>query len=111
MESVADQPLSWFFDQWLTRPGMPVVRGSWRFDPDAKQLHITVKQLQGGTPFRLPLEVGIVDATGAVRIERMDLSSDTGTFAFSVETRPASVALDPNTWLLMQIEEFTAEGR
>lgn len=106
MEAAAGQQLSWFFDQWLTRPGMPVLRGNWRYDAAAKQLHVDLKQVQGGTPFRLPLGIGIGDANGVVRLEQVDLSTDAGTFTFAMDTRPHSVTLDPDTWLLMQVEEF-----
>ncbi len=33
MEQAAGTDLSWFFDQWLRRPGMPRLKGSWRYDP------------------------------------------------------------------------------
>src|SRR5688572_11540907 len=38
MEQAAGAPLSWFFEQWLTRPGMPSLRGSWRYDAGAKRI-------------------------------------------------------------------------
>ena len=31
-EQVSGKPLEWFFTQWLTRPGVPKLEGSWRYD-------------------------------------------------------------------------------
>jgi len=47
MEAASGMPLSWFFDQWLKRPGLPTLRGSWRFDAAAKQVRIELAQSSG----------------------------------------------------------------
>jgi len=107
MEATAGTPLSWFFDQWLKRPGMPALRGSWRFDAAAKQVRIELAQTQGGAPYRLPLEVGLTNPTGQLRVEKVELNADSGQFAIAAAEEPASVVLDPNTWMLMQVTEFT----
>ncbi len=36
MEQVSGKPLDWFFTQWLTRPGVPRVGGTWRYDAVAQ---------------------------------------------------------------------------
>ena len=48
MEQAAGTDLSWFFDQWLRRPGMPRLKGSWRYDPAARQIQIELAQAQTG---------------------------------------------------------------
>jgi len=96
----------WFFDQWLTRPGMPSLRGGWRYDANARQVEIEIAQIQAGPAFRIPLEVGIASAAGGPRIERVELTEATGRFTFAADGEPASVTLDPNTWVLMQVQEF-----
>lgn len=106
MEKASGVPLSWFFDQWLTRAGMPVLRGGWRYDPATKQVHVEIAQTQSGGSFRIPLEVAIAGGAGAPRIEKVELTAATGRFAFPAEAEPTSVTLDPNTWVLMQVEEF-----
>ena len=40
------------------------------------------------------------------QIERVELTQATGTFAVAVTSEPASVTLDPNTWVLLQAVEF-----
>jgi len=106
MEQAAGTPLSWFFDQWLKRPGMPALKGVWRYDAAARQIRIDLSHVQAGGAYRLPLEVAIVDAKGQSRVERLELTQDAGQFTFAAETEPATVTLDPNTWVLMHVVEF-----
>lgn len=104
MEQTSGVQLSWFFDQWLKRPGMPELRGTWRYDSGTKQVHVELAQVQNGAPYRLPLEIGFVPATGPQRIERVELTGVSGQFAFTADSEPASVTLDPGTWVLMRAE-------
>ncbi len=104
MEQAAGTSLSWFFEQWLTRPGMPSLSGGWRYDAGAQQLQIEIAQIQGGPAFRIPLDIAIAGTTGQARIERVQLIESTGRFTFGVDAEPASVSLDPDTWVLMQAE-------
>jgi aminopeptidase N len=107
MEQASKMDLSWFFDQWLRRPGMPKLKGTWRYDPAARQLQIELAQAQAGPAFRLPIEIGIADPKGLLRIERIELSQATGQFTIPSDSEPPSVVLDPNTWVLMEPPEFT----
>jgi aminopeptidase N len=106
MEGAGQTELSWFFDQWLKRPGIPKLKGTWRYDAGAKEIQIDVAQVQAGPAFRLPLEIGISQPGGRSRLERVELSQATGRFVIPAEQEPASVALDPNTWVLMEAPEF-----
>jgi aminopeptidase N len=109
MEATSGTSLSWFFDQWLERPGMPSLRGSWRYDAAAKQVRIELSQVQGGAPYRLPLEIGLMNGSSQPRVERVEkveLSAATGQFQIAAAEEPSSVTLDPNTWMLMQVAEF-----
>ena len=106
MERAAGVPLAWFFDQWLKRPGMPSVRGEWRYDAAAKQVQIELTQTHEGAPYRLPLEIALAGATGQPRIERIELTERSGRFSLAADSEPASVMLDPNTWVLLQTAEF-----
>jgi aminopeptidase N len=102
MEQAAGTPLSWFFDQWLKRPGMPSLHAAWRYDAAARQVQVDVAQTQKGDAFRFPLEIGIAGGAGLARVERVEMTRPTGTFRFAADAAPTSVTLDPNTWLLVQ---------
>jgi aminopeptidase N len=106
MDRAGGMPLSWFFDQWLKRPGMPSLKGGWRYDAAAKQIEIDLAQVQGGVAFRMPLEIAVAGATGAPRIERIEMTQEAGRFRIPADAEPASVTLDPNTWVLMQVADF-----
>ena len=106
MEKASGSSLTWFFDQWLTRPGMPVLRGGWRYDAPSKQVLVEIQQTQGGDTFRLPLEIALGGAARGNRIEKIELTGATGRFTFPADIEPTSVTLDPNTWVLMQVEDF-----
>ena len=106
-EQVSGKPLEGFFAQWLTRPGVPKIEGSWRYLPSRKAVEITLTQSQTADPYRLAVDIGIAVKPGdPPRVERMDLTGRTTTKTFSVEADPASVSIDPDTWLLMEAGSF-----
>jgi aminopeptidase N len=106
MEHASGRPLSWFFDQWLTRAGLPAVSGSWRYDAGAGQVVIELSQTQPEDAYRLPIDVGMTMPDGQVRVDRVELAERTGRFTLPSDAEPASVRLDPNTWVLMQAGPF-----
>lgn len=109
MEQASGTSLTWFFDQWLKRPGLPSLRGGWRYDAAARQVLIELAQTQSGPAFRLPLEVALMSGAGQARIERLELNEPTGRFTFGADAEPVSVTLDPNTWVLLQSAEFVKQ--
>ena len=106
MEQASGTQLTWFFDQWLKQPGMPSLKGGWRYDPAARQVRIEIAQIQSGPAYRLPLEIAIGGPTGQPRIERVELTGASGQFTVAADAEPVSVVIDPNTWVLMEAAEF-----
>jgi aminopeptidase N len=107
MERTSGKDLRWFFDQWLTRSGVPALTGSWRYDAGAKQVVVELTQSQAGEPYRLPVEFGIAaPGAGAMQVERGELSARQGRFTFPADVEPTDVTLDPNTWVLMEPPVF-----
>jgi aminopeptidase N len=107
MEQASGRDLGWFFAQWLTRAGVPRLAGTWRYDAASRQILITIEQTQPGDPYRLPIEVGIVqDPQQRPRIERVQLTERRATFTLPADAPPASIVLDPDTWLLMEDAGF-----
>ena len=106
MEQASGMELSWFFDQWLRRGGMPQLKGSWHYDAAAKHVVIELAQVQAGAPYRLPLEVGVANGNGPMRVGRVELTQSAGRFTIATDREPKSVTLDPNTWVLMAEPAF-----
>jgi aminopeptidase N len=103
MEEASGQELKWFFDQWLRRPGSPVVAGTWRYDAEVQRVEIELTQTQPGEPFRLPLEVAVAQDGGASpRVVKVEMSKKKQRFEIPAAREPGAVELDPNTWVLMQ---------
>jgi aminopeptidase N len=107
MEQASGQQLSWFFDQWLSRAGIPAVTGTWRYDAAAQRVEIELSQTQTGDAYRLPIDVGMTEPAGKVRVERVDLAGRTGRFTLNADAEPRALTLDPNTWVLMQAGPLT----
>jgi aminopeptidase N len=102
MEGVAGADLGWFFTQWLRRPGSPVVDGTWRYNPATKKVELSLAQTQGGDAYRLPMEVSLAPAgAGPAKLDRIEMSDRQQRFDLVAAEEPASVTLDPNSWLLM----------
>ena len=100
MEAHGGRNLSAFFAQWLARAGSPVVEGGWRYEAASRRVVIELAQTQPGDPYVLPLEVGLTIG-GTTRIETVDFTQKQQRFELAVDQEPASVVLDPNTWVLM----------
>ncbi len=102
MEKSSGKNLSAFFKQWLYRPGQPSLNGSWTYDTPGKKLILQLRQIEGnGLPFRFPLEIGLYDTNNRlIRLEKVEVTQASHTFTFPLPTMPATVKLDPNTWLL-----------
>jgi len=104
MEQASGKDLKWFFDQWLRQAGAPRLEGTWRWDARAKAVDLTLSQVQAGPPFRFTVELGVVDAAGAApRVERVTIDSRQRTVRIPAASAPASLTLDPNTWLLADL--------
>lgn len=104
MEEASGQALGWFFEQWLYQPGNLRIAGRWRYDARAKQVTVTLEQVQGdGSVFRMPLEIAVHTPGQAVPgIQRVELHAKTHTFSFPASAPPDDVWLDPHHKLLME---------
>jgi len=103
MEREVGRDLSWFFDQWLRRPGFAELRVRPVHDAARRTLTLVVEQGERFGPYRLPLTVELVFADG-VKAEATVLVPASGraelplrgTFA----TAPTSIRIDPRADLL-----------
>ena len=114
VQQVTGEDYSWFFDQWLLKPGHPVLDVSHTWDSQQKVLSVTIEQTQDrklGTPvYRLPIKLGITTTAGKT-IESIWLDRELKTFRFDVAEEPLMVRFDEGDVLLKEwtFSKSTAE--
>jgi len=93
-----------FFDQWVCKPGHPIVEQTWKFDETTQEVVLSIKQVQktdDGTPiYDFVLPVGIV-IDGKTKLVSVHLSKSEETWRLKVSKNPSKVVLDPEgDWLI-----------
>ncbi len=104
VERASGTDLRWFFDQWLYRPGYPVLEVETGPDPEAGGLQVTLRQVQGtyAPRFRLPVTLELY--WGANRERRsVTLRGSEGVFRFPGVPSTARVTVDPDSWILKRL--------
>ena len=106
MEKASGKNLKQFFDEWIYKPGFPILKGGWKYNNVSKILSLTINQSQlFKNSFRIPLDVGIYTAGKTEpEIKTFNVNKKENIFNIHFETKPARVTLDPGTWLLMKSE-------
>jgi aminopeptidase N len=99
MEEVSGKDLSDFIEQWLYRPGIPVLSLSWSYDKRGSEITIEVEQSQEEAAFIFPLEIEIATTEGNIR-EVVNVKKKMEIYTFKVENKPKSVVADPDIRLL-----------
>lgn len=99
-EKISGRALSWFFDQWLYRPGIPVLQISTKVQNDALHLYVSQK----GKPYQVTLEADLVLPDGEVVRKQFAIKDASHVFKVPVKGSPVSLALDPGVKLLYKIQ-------
>lgn len=106
-EEVYGQELDWFFEQWVYGVGQPYYKVSWHHSQDSAgrwNLAVTIDQIQkSATLFRMPLELFVSDGLNDTIFVITD-SLEVQTFNLLSEIKPESVSLDPDGWVLKNVE-------
>lgn len=104
MEEASGRDLDAFFEQWLYQSGNLQLEGSWRYNPTAKVVEISLEQMQAdGSLFTMPIEVAVrLSGQAAPVVHRLELNAKRHAFTIAAPTPPADVELDPNRWVLMK---------
>ncbi len=100
-----------FFDQWIFKPGHPVLDPTWTYDDTGKAIVLHVKQTQdtaNGTPiYTLPLTIGILHNTAGSAAERqvVTLNQAEQEFRIPASIKPDAVLIDPDHDLLKEVKD------
>lgn len=101
-EKVSGKDLDQFFKQWLYTAVNPSLKISWKWLPKEKKVKLDIEQLQPGTVFTLPLEIGITMGAGKKSIMPFTITSRVQSFTWPAATKPWSIIADPYTSLLFE---------
>ncbi|MEK6755837.1 MAG: M1 family metallopeptidase, partial [Bacteroidota bacterium] len=63
-ERISGKELGWFFDQWLRRPGFPIVTARWKYDKKERRVELEIVQGKRFPPYRFPLTVEVLSQGG-----------------------------------------------
>jgi aminopeptidase N len=106
LEGVSGQQLGWFFDQWVYRPGHPLLDISYRWEERRKKLVLHVEQKQErvhDTPiFRAPVLVGLTTAEGKTT-QKVWLTKQSEDIELNVSSKPLLVRFNEGNHLLAEI--------
>jgi aminopeptidase N len=108
----ANRNLSWFFHEWLNRGGYMKLNGGWHYDPEARQLTITLDQTQTQGLYRMPIQIGLTLPPGGAphpAIVTMLIDHAHNTLTVPLAAAPTAVRLDPDTWVPMMQATFRAQ--
>ncbi len=120
VKDVTGQNMDWFFEQFIFRPGHPVLEVRSEWDAVIGEIRLDVTQMQTrehGVPiYRFPLQIGIVTESGK-RVETVWLENEHDGFTFPNAEEPLLVRFDEGTWLLKEwtyektVEELLYQSR
>jgi aminopeptidase N len=102
LEDAAGRDLTGFFQQWYYRPGHPVVRisyGAW--DAATRTQPVTLRQVQGGPAYELPLAIDVY-AGGPAQRHQVVLRDSVQTFRLPAAARPELVNVDAHKVMVWQ---------
>jgi aminopeptidase N len=94
-----------FFDQWVYKPGHPVIDFGWSWNEAAGQAVIVIAQVQDtkdGTPlYAIEMPVGLISG-GKVTRATVTLDKEKQQFTLPCAAKPDAVLLDPGHDILME---------
>jgi aminopeptidase N len=106
LEGVSGQQLGWFFDQWVYRPGHPLLDITYRWEERRKKVVLHVEQRQErvhDTPiFRAPVLIGITSAAGKTT-QKVWLTQQSEDIELDVSSKPLLVRFNEGNHLLADV--------
>lgn len=97
-----------WFEQWVFKPGHPIIDWSWTYDAERHMVVVHVKQTQDtsrGTPiFDVPTQVAVLNGTNLNRTA-IHLNAADQTFDIPAASTPNAVLFDPDHEFVRQIDK------
>jgi aminopeptidase N len=109
MENASGMNLDWFFDEWVYNQGYPVYNYAWSYQAsgDSFLVHLDISQIQANAPiFRMPLTVRIVAAGNNDFV--VQNNQQVQSYEFAIANPPETLILDPDYWILKQVQQVTS---
>lgn len=106
LEQSSGRSLAAFFDQWLRRPGYPILTVHWAYDAAAHTARVTVDQSDRFGFYRAPLTVELRDGAGQSQRATIQLDASARTavsIPVSLRAAPTALVADPDVDLLAKI--------
>lgn len=102
MEAVSGKDLRTFFQQWLYRPGHPLLDISWQYNKTLKNLSLSIQQKQDN-PFQFPLELSFYGKDRTFLFNKTILVKDQQTtLSIPVTSEVHQIIADPSVKLLYE---------
>ena len=113
-EEVTGEDLNWFFNQWYTASGHPVLTFGHEVTADGKSVRVTVKQsqdLEASPVFKLPVQMAIFDGSGK-HVHKVMIDDLAEEFTFPLSGALKGIHFDDQHMLLAKIKDdkSTEEG-
>ena len=110
-EDVSGRDLVWFFDEWVYHPGYPSYQYDWSVvgsrQDRSHDVELSIAQVQDlGPIFKMPIDVVIETDLGPESFVVWD-SLATQSFTLEVTGQPLAVALDPEMWIIRELENLS----
>ncbi|MGH7471318.1 MAG: M1 family metallopeptidase [Longimicrobiales bacterium] len=105
VEEESGRDLGWFFDQWLYRPGYPMLEITHRWDATTSDAVVTVTQVQKPEwpVFRFPLDLSFRTLSGAEVEHRAQITERVSTIRVRLPVTSTQMRVDPHGWLLHEV--------
>jgi tetratricopeptide (TPR) repeat protein len=105
-EKVSNQPLTYFFAQWVSSTGVPQFKRSWAVYRTEKGYQVVGKVQQDLDIFRMPVEIRVISEGRKPVNERVEMVGTAADFTVNTPTRPLRVVVDPASRILKYDESI-----
>jgi aminopeptidase N len=99
-ESLSGKDLGRFFEQWLRKPGYPVLNINWYQKKD--KIFVKIEQQQKNPVFNFSLDLGIINADSTMKTVTIQMERAVDNFSFPADGKVANLVPDPEVWLLFE---------